>query len=390
MRTIRNTLAWITTPATIMFYSTAHAEWGLNLQPPATDVAETIMGLHNRIMLVCLVIFIVVFGAMFYSLYKHRKSKGAVAAQFHHNTKLEVVWTVIPTLILIGMAIPSTKALIKMEDSTQAELTIKATAYQWKWQYEYLDQGINFYSNLSTPRVQIENQDAKGENYLLEVDNHLVIPAGKKVRLLLTANDVIHAWWVPAFGVKKDAIPGYINEAWMKVDEPGVYRGQCAELCGKDHGFMPIVVDVLAESDFQAWVQERTDTDVAAADTATQTDTMQVATAETEESQSGGELTLDELMQQGKEVHAQCATCHGANGEGLPGAFPAIAGSAIATGPVSEHIDIVANGKSGTAMQAFKNQLSDAELAAVITYQRNAFGNDTGDVVQPADIAAKR
>jgi len=367
--------------------SVAHAEWGLNIRPPVTKIGEDIIGLHNAIMWVCLGIFVVVFSFMFYSLYAHRKSKGYEAAKFHHSTRLEVMWTVIPTLILVALAIPSTKTLIAMEDTTQSELTIKVTGYQWKWRYDYMDSGFGFFSTLTTPRAQIENEEAKGENYLLEVDNHMVIPADTKVRMLLTANDVIHAWWVPAIGVKKDAIPGYINELWMNVTEPGIYRGQCVELCGKDHGFMPIVVEVLSKSDFDVWLKEQQGTQLAAADTGTQTDAVQVAAAD---SSAGGEMNMEELMQLGEKVYAQCSACHGANGEGLPGAFPAIAGSPVAMGPVSAHIDVVVNGKAGTAMQAFKNQLNDADLAGVITYQRNAFGNDTGDMVQAADVATKR
>ena len=234
-----------------------YAEWGLNLPPPSSPIASRILDLHNAIMLVCLVIFVIVFGVMFYSLYAHRKSRGHEAHQFSHNSKLEVVWTVIPFLILVGMAIPSTATLLYMEDTTESELTVKIIGYQWKWHYEYLDHDIDFFSNLSTPRAQIENREPKGEHYLLEVDNALYLPANRKVRFLLTSNDVIHAWWIPKFGVKKDAIPGYINEFWTNVDAPGTFRGQCAELCGKDHGFMPIVVEVLAPEEFDAWVEER-------------------------------------------------------------------------------------------------------------------------------------
>lgn len=234
-----------------------YAEWGLNLPPPSSSIASRILDLHNAIMLVCLVIFVIVFGVMFYSLYAHRKSRGHEAHQFSHNSKLEVVWTVIPFLILVGMAIPSTATLLYMEDTTESELTVKIIGYQWKWHYEYLDHDIDFFSNLSTPRAQIENREPKGEHYLLEVDHALYLPANRKVRFLLTSNDVIHAWWIPKFGVKKDAIPGYINEFWTNVDAPGTFRGQCAELCGKDHGFMPIVVEVLAPEEFDAWVEER-------------------------------------------------------------------------------------------------------------------------------------
>lgn len=236
----------------------AQAEWGLNLPPPSTPIAAEIMTLHNGIMIACLVIFVVVFAAMFYSLFAHRKSRGYEPAQFSHSTKMEILWTIIPTLILVGFAIPSTATLLKMEDTTDAELSIKITGYQWKWHYEYLDTpGVGFYSTLSTPAAQIRNQEPKGENYLLEVDTPLVLPANTKVRFLMTASDVIHSWWVPAFGVKKDAIPGYINQSWASVNEPGTYRGQCTELCGKDHGYMPVVVEVLPKAEFEAWLGEQ-------------------------------------------------------------------------------------------------------------------------------------
>lgn len=350
----------------------ATAAWDLNLQSPVTPLAREILDLHNLIMLVCLVIFIVVFGVMFYSLYAHRKSRGHEAAQFHDSTTMEIVWTIIPFVILIGMAIPSTATLINMEDTTESDLTVKATGYQWKWQYEYLDHNISFFSALSTPRDQIENKEDKGEHYLLEVDKPVVLPTNKKVRILITANDVLHAWWVPKLGVKKDAIPGYINEVWAYIEEPGTYRGQCAELCGKDHGFMPIVVKAVPEDEFNAWVSEQ--------------QTLQVAAV----GEDDKTWTMDELMVRGKEIYGQCMACHGANGEGVPGAFPAIAGSPVATGPVDGHLNVVMNGKEGTAMQAFKQQLSDSDVAAVITYQRNAFGNNTSDMVQPSQVKALR
>lgn len=350
----------------------ASAAWELNLQSPVTPLAREILDLHNLIMLVCLVIFIVVFGVMFYSLYAHRKSRGHEAAQFHDSTAMEIVWTIIPFVILIGMAIPSTATLINMEDTTESELTVKATGYQWKWQYEYLDHDISFFSALSTPRDQIENKEEKGEHYLLEVDKPIVLPTNKKVRILITANDVLHAWWVPKLGVKKDAIPGYVSEVWAKIEEPGTYRGQCAELCGKDHGFMPIVVEAVPEDEFNAWVSEQ--------------QTLQVATA----GEDDKTWTMDELMVRGKEIHGQCMACHGPDGQGVPGAFPAIAGSPVATGPVEGHLNVVMNGREGTAMQAFKQQLSDSDVAAVITYQRNAFGNNSGDMVQPSQVKALR
>jgi len=364
--------SFLTGTAAFIAAPNLYAEWGLNLPPPSSPVAADILDLHNMIMLVCLIILIIVSGAMFWSVFRHRKSRGAVAAKFSHSTKLEIVWTIIPFLILVGMAIPSTNVLLKMEDTTDSTLTIKVTGYQWKWRYEYPEQGISFFSTLSTARDQIENKADKGENYLLEVDNPIVLPEGRKVRILLTANDVIHAWWIPKFGVKKDAIPGYINEMWVNVDEPGTYRGQCAELCGKDHGYMPIVAEVLSEQDFNAWVESQTQLQAVADEAADKT------------------WSSEELMARGKEVYGQCAACHGAEGQGVPGAFPAIAGSAIATGPIDSHVDLVMNGRPGTAMAAFKTQLNDLDVAAVITYQRNSFGNNTGDAVQPAEIKAKR
>lgn len=349
------------------------AESKYNLPTPQSQVAREIYDLHILILWVCVGIFIVVFGAMFYSIWKHRKAVGHQAAQFHENTKLEVVWTIIPFAILVGMAIPSTKTILNMRDASNPDMTVKVTGYQWKWEYEYPAEGIRFLSTLSTPRDQILNQAAKGEHYLLEVDNPLVVPVGKKVRLLLTANDVIHSWWVPAFGIKQDAIPGYIKDAWFKADNPGIYRGVCAELCGKDHGFMPIVVEVKTQDEYDKWVMAQKAAKAAAVADASKT------------------YTLDELKAAGEKVYqAQCAACHQPDGKGLPPAFPAIAGSKIATGDKVAHLDIVMNGKANTAMAAFGKQLSDVELAAVITYERNAFGNATGDVVQPADIKALR
>ncbi len=350
----------------------AYSEWGLNLPPPSTPVASRILDLHNAIMIVCLVIFVVVFGVMFYSLYAHRKSRGHQAHQFSHNSKLEVVWTVIPFLILVGMAVPSTATLLFMEDTTDSDLTVKITAYQWKWEYEYLDSDVSFFSNLSTPRAQIENREPKGENYLLEVDNPVVLPANRKIRFLMTSNDVIHAWWIPKFGVKKDAIPGYINEFWATIDEPGEYRGQCAELCGKDHGFMPIVADVRSPEEFDNWLAEQQSMKVAAAGEADRT------------------WSMDELMAHGQEVYFQCIACHGDQGQGVPPTFPPLTGSEISTGPIQDHIDVVMNGRPNTTMVAFREQLSDADIAAVITYERNALGNSVGDLVQPAEIKALR
>ncbi len=349
----------------------ALAAYELNFQKPVTPIAEEILDLHNLIIIIVLIIFVIVFSFMFYSIVVHRKSRGYKPAKFHDNNTLEIVWTIIPFLILVGMAIPSTATLIKMEDTSESELTVKITGYQWKWRYDYPDHDVSFFSTLSTPRDQIENKTAKGENYLLEVDNPVVLPVGKKVRFLITANDVIHAWWVPQFGVKKDAIPGFINEMWTRIDEPGTYRGQCAELCGKDHGYMPIVVEAVSQQEFDKWVSLQRNKAVAAQASAAQ------------------KWSKAKLMARGKQVYGQCAACHGANGEGV-GPFPKLTGGKITTGPVADHLKIVIQGKPGTAMQAFGPQLSDVDIAAVVTYERNALGNNTGDVVQPSQVKALR
>jgi len=351
----------------------AGAAYDLNLPRGVTPISHEVFDLHMLVLWVCVAIGIVVFSAMFYSIIRHRKSKGAVAAKFHESTVVEILWTIVPFLILIGMAIPATKTLIAMEDTRNPDLSIKVTGYQWKWHYDYLDDGVGFFSTLSTPKDEIFNGAAKNPNYLLEVDQPMVVPVNKKVRLLITANDVIHSWWVPAFGMKKDAIPGFVNEMWISVDTPGTYRGQCAELCGKDHGFMPVVVVAKAQADYDQWLADQRQASAA-------------ATADSER-----DFSRDELMARGEKVYAaNCAACHQASGEGIPGAFPALKGGVIATGPVAGHLDIVLNGKSGTAMAAFGAQLNDADLAAVITYERNAWGNDTGDIVQPADVKAAR
>jgi len=358
--------------ALLLVSNLASAEYGLNFQKPVTAIGHEVYHLHMLIMMVCVVIGIVVFGAMFYSIFMHRKSRGHKAATFHESTTIEIIWTAIPFLILVGMAIPSTATLIKMYDDSAADLTIKITGYQWKWQYEYPEQGISFFSNLSTPRDQIENKAAKDEHYLLEVDNPLVLPVGKKVRFVVTGNDVIHSWWVPQLTIKRDAIPGFINDSWARIDEPGTYRGQCAELCGKDHGFMPIVVQAVSDDDFKKWASVKKAEMVASA-----ADSKKV-------------WTKDELMKHGEKVYQTCAACHQPTGLGLPGVFPALKGSKIATGPVAAHLNIVMHGKPGTAMQAFASQLSDADIAAVVTYERNAFGNNTGDIVQPSQVKALR
>jgi len=354
------------------------AERQLNMTRGVTPVAHQVYDLHMLILWICTAVGLAVFAVMMYSVIMHRKSRGAVPAQFHENQTLEVVWTLIPAVVLVIMAIPATRAMINIYDTADAEMTVKVTGYQWKWQYEYLDEGIGFFSNLSTPQEQIEGKAPKGENYLLEVDNPLVLPVRTKIRFVITANDVLHAWWVPAFGWKQDAIPGFINENWAYIEEPGTYRGQCAELCGRNHGFMPIVVHAVEQDQYRDWVQQRRQAQAAAAADADRT------------------YSREELMASGEQTYnAQCAMCHQGNGQGVPGAFPALAGGAVTTGPLAGHLDIVLNGKAGTAMQAFGPQLGDAEIAAIITYERNAWGNadkiaEGTAVVQPADVKAAR
>jgi cytochrome c oxidase subunit 2 len=355
----------------------AASEHQYNLATPVTKIAEQIYDLHTLMMLICLAIFVAVFGVMFYSIYAHRKSKGAKSASFHESTTVEIIWTLVPFLIVIGMALPATKTVIAMKDTSNADLTIKATGYQWKWGYDYLKgegEGISFLSNLSTPRNQVSNEAAKGENYLVEVDEPLVVPVNKKVRVVTTANDVIHAWMVPAFGVKQDAIPGFVRDTWFKAEKVGIYRGQCAELCGKEHAFMPIVVDVRSEEDYKKWVDEKKKAVAALAD------------------DPNKEWTPDELKARGEKVYASnCAACHQASGKGIPGAFPALDGDVVVKGPKADQITVLLNGKN-QGMPAWK-QLSDVEIASVITYTRNAWSNagqGKEPVVQPAEIKAAR
>ena len=365
-RSARHTLALI------LLFSVPHAsaDWQLNMREGVTEISRAVYDLHMVIFWICVVIAVVVFGVMLYSVIYHRKSRGAKAHNFHENVYVEIAWTVIPMVILIGMAVPATGTLIKMYDAKEADIDIQITGYQWKWRYQYLESGVDFFSSLSTPAEQINNEAEKTETYLLEVDNPLVIPVGKKIRFLITANDVIHSWWVPDFAVKKDAIPGFINESWAVAEKPGIYRGQCAELCGKDHGFMPIVVEVKSVEDYETWIKQ------------------QQLAQEQKAKSAQKRWSLDELMVTGKEVYDKsCAACHQANGEGIPGAFPALKGSPIVQGDPAAHIDMVLNGKTGTAMQAFRDQLSAAEIAAVITYERNAWGDALGDIISPSHIA---
>lgn len=343
--------------------------WATNMARGVTPVSEQIYGIHMQVFWITVVIGVVVFGIMFVSMFLHRKSRGVKAANFHESTTVELVWTIIPALILVWIAIPATQTLRNIHDTEDAEIDIKVTGYQWRWQYEYLGEGVQFMSDLATPDDQIYGTAERGPNYLLEVTEPLVIPADTKVRFLLTANDVIHSFWVPAFGIKRDTIPGFINETWVKVNEPGTYRGACAELCGRGHAFMPIVVEVLPRDEYDVWLEQKREE------------------AETLRQLAQQQFSLEELVERGEQVHARtCAACHGAGGQGIPGVFPALVNSPKVVGDVEIMKDIVVNGVPGTAMQAFGAQLSEVDLAAVITYQRNAWGNNTGDEVQPIDI----
>jgi cytochrome c oxidase subunit 2 len=373
--TARRTATWMLAVLAAAFSGLAMGlEW--NLQPAASPIAADIHGLHEYVMILVTVIFIGVFGFMFWACYAHRKSKGHKAEQFHENTTVEIIWTVIPALILIVIAWPATSVLIAQRDTSHPDITVKVTGYQWKWGYDYIKgegEGISFVSKLTTPRDQIENKAPKGENYLLEVDNEMVVPIGKKVRVLTTAADVIHAWWIPAFGAKQDAMPGIIRDLHFKANKTGVYRGQCTELCGKEHGFMPIVVKVVSQDEYAKWVGDRKKAIAAAAD------------------DPAKQYTLDELKGRGEKVYAaNCVACHQASGKGTPPMFPPLDGSKVVTGPKEGQMDIVVNGKPGTAMQPFGKQLNDVEIAAVLTFTRNNWGNKTGDLVQPAEIKAAR
>lgn len=346
-----------------------------NMRKGVTDISNNVYQLHMTIFLICCVIGVIVFAIMFWALIHHRKSKGAVPAQFHESTKVEILWTAIPFVILIVMAIPATKTLIAMEDASKADITIKITGSQWKWHYEYMGEDVEFYSMLATPQNEITNLADKNPNYLLEVDKPLVLPINQKVRFLMTSDDVIHSWWVPDFAVKKDANPGFINETWTNINEVGTYRGQCAELCGKDHGFMPVVVEAKTEEDFKTWLAEAKQAKQKA--------------AEADAALLDQVVPKEELMALGEQVYmASCAACHQPTGLGLPGVFPALKGSPIVIGDIKGHIDILLHGKPGTAMQSFAKQLSIKQIAAVITYKRNAWGNDTGEVIQPSEIQA--
>ena len=358
--------------ALLIFSVPMKADWlALNMTRGATDISNEVFELHMLIFWICVAIGVVVFGVMFYSMYAHTKKKNPVAATFHENHKVEIAWTIIPFLILIAMAIPASKTLVKIYDDEAGDLNIQVTGYQWKWQYNYLEDDVSFFSNLSTDMDEINNLVPKGENYLQEVDEMVLIPVGKKVRFLITANDVIHSWWMPAFAIKQDAIPGFVNTAWTKVDKPGIYRVKCTELCGKNHGFMPIVVKVVEQSEYDEWVSGKREAAMKMAELTTK------------------DWTAEELVARGESVYAvNCVACHQTNGQGISGIFPALAGSDIVLNDKERNIEILMEGVQGAAMNSF-SYLSEVELAAVITYTRQSWGNENngdGEIVVPKDI----
>jgi cytochrome c oxidase subunit 2 len=357
---------------------TAIADWGLNMTQGVTPISNEIYDMHMLTLWVVTIIGILVFGVMFWSIFHHRKSKGAKAAKFSHSTTVEIIWTIVPTVIIISLAIPATGLLIRMDDTSEAKITIKATGIQWKWKYDYLDEDITLYSSLDAKSQEVAQRDSgqdpmEYENYLLDVDEPLVVPINTKLRILTTAEDVIHAWWVPELGWKRDAIPGFINDNWAIIEKPGTYRGNCTEICGKGHGYMPIVVKAVSMEDYEAWIDDRKALKLAALESQNKT------------------LTMDESMAEGEKVYKkQCLMCHQANGEGVPGAFPALAGSEIALKKENtlEHLYRIIYGKN--LMPKFGDQLTDVEIATVTTYERNAWGNNTGDLIQPKEVAEAR
>ena len=356
----------------------AIADWDLNLTKGVTPISREIYDMHMVTLWVVTVIGILVFSVMFWSIFHHRKSKGVKASKFSHSTTVEIIWTIVPTVIIIALAIPATKLLIKMDDTSEAKITIKATGIQWKWKYDYLDEDITLYSSLDAKSQEVGQRDSglnpmEHENYLLDVDEPLVVPINTKLRILTTAEDVIHAWWVPELGWKRDAIPGFINDNWAIIEKTGTYRGNCTEICGKGHGYMPIVVKAVSMEDYEAWIDDKKALKLAALESKNKT------------------LTMDESMAEGEKVYKkQCLMCHQANGQGVPGAFPALAGSEIALKKENtlEHLYRIIYGKN--LMPKFGDQLSDVEIATVTTYERNAWGNNTGDLIQPKEVAEAR
>ena len=380
-----------TLATTLLASAGALADYQIDILPPASPMAQEAYDQHFGVLWVCVAIFFIVFGAMFWSIFKHRRSVGAKAAQFHENTTVEIIWTVVPLVVLVAMAWPATKTMLAMKDASGSDLSIKVTAYQWRWEYDYQQDGVRFFSSLSTPRDQIDEREGpgkkKGENYLLEVDRPMVVPVGKKVRLLITSNDVIHGWYVPQLGINQYGIPGFVKDAWFTATKVGTFRGQCSQICGKEHAYMPIVVEVKSAEDYAKWAQAekaKMPPPEAAAKVAAP-----APGAAAPADDPNKKWTVDELKAKGEQVYtANCAACHQATGKGMPPAFPALAGSKIANGPKAAHIALELKGKPGTAMASFAH-LSDADLAAVITHTRSAWGNK-GDAIMPADIKAAR
>lgn len=354
--------------------SVANAEYKLNMTEGVTPISRDLHSLHMLVFSICVVIAIVVFGVMAWSIFYHRKSRGAKASNFHESTTVEIIWTVAPLLILIAVAIPATSTLLDLEDAkTNADINLQVTGIQWKWKYKFVDEDVEFISSLAQSSRDVVKDPLGNKNYLLEVDEPIVLPINKKIRFLFHSNDVIHSWWVPALAVKQDAIPGFINDSWAIIEEVGTYRGQCAELCGKDHGFMPIVVEAVTQADYETWLNGKKAEAAAVASAAEQ------------------EWSMEDLIAQGETVYnANCAACHGATGAGIPGVFPAMTNSPVVTGDIAGHTDIIVNGRTGTSMAAFKAQLSDVDIAAVVTFERNALGNSVGDMVQPSAITSLR
>ncbi len=356
-----------------LYPSKVLSDWdALNMREGVTQVSRDVFELHMLIFYICVAIGAVVFSVMFYSLFRYTKKRNPNPSTFHESTKLEVAWTIVPFLILIAMAVPASKTLTEIYDDEEGEINIQVVGYQWKWEYKYLEDDINFFSNLSTDQDEIYNLVPKGENYLLEVDEPLIIPVDTRVRFLITANDVIHSWWVPDFAIKQDAIPGFINTAWTRAEETGIYRGNCTELCGKNHGFMPVVVKVVEKDEYNDWVLAKKEEAIKLAEL-------------TEK-----EWSLAELTERGEGVYQKnCVACHQMNGEGLPPIFPALAGSDIVMFDKDRNVEILMEGVQGAAMQSFANQLSEVDMAAVITYTRQAWGNaenGDGEYVVPSDI----
>jgi cytochrome c oxidase subunit 2 len=380
------------------FAPAALADWEVNMPRTVTALGQEIYSLHMLVFVICCIIAVAVFGVMIISIILHRKSRGAQPASFEHSTKAELIWTIIPIMILVGISIPVAETMIRIDDTRDSDLSIKITAYQWKWRYDYIDEGFGYFSTISddSNRARQLNSGIDPftiDNYLRDVDHPMVVPVGAKVRLLITSADVIHSWWVPDIGGKKDAIPGFINEMWFQAQEPGIYRGQCAELCGRDHAFMPVVVEVLTTDAYAAWLTENSGgRDIVEEVVAGES----IPVAVVEETGTTGaaeevEWSMETAMSSGESLYGiHCVACHQANGQGLPPAFPSLVGSASVTGDVGEHIATVVNGRPGTAMVAFGAQLSDQDIAAIITYERNAWGTESGDLVAPADIAAAR